>query len=144
MKNTLKRILETQEIYHVDSNNSMFTYMFNTKPDESFVLIERVTNVSQIFIADNLRNIFEADQMVSCGNNNYYRMRINGIYYYVSVTVEEDLYFQSLLQNSFKKYQLKLFETINSEINKSIEQQKLSASQKFEKELQDTVNNDKE
>lgn len=147
MKNTLKRILETQELTYVNKNNT-FTYEFCKESEYvKHVNISRLTNCEFFSNVNSLMDVdawYYSPRQSENGNFIYYSLRIEGIPYYVSVTKEEDLYFQNLLQNAYKKYQLKMFECINSEIDKSIEQKTNNASERFEKEQQNVVNNDKE
>lgn len=146
MKNTLKKILETQQLYCVTSNNK-FGYTFKNKNNDYdiYVSVERIDDTSLIIEADTLRSIFEpSTPQLSDGSYTYYSLQIENLHYYISVTKEEDIYFQSLLQRAYKNYQIDLFNDINKQIDELTKSNTPNAEQKFEQVKQNIVNNDKE
>lgn len=109
MKNILKQLIETQIPSYVEMTGRMlFIYEF---PDSDvYVNVKRITTKYPIEGADKLIDINtkypeyeQGDQYI------YYILKIKGVMYYISVTTEEDLYFQSVLQKNFKQMQLNDF-----------------------------------
>ncbi len=147
MKNTLKKILETQQLHYVTSNNR-FCYTFKNKNNDYdiYVSVERIDDTSLIIEADTLRSIFEpSTPQLSDGSHTYYFLQIENLHYYISVTKEEDIYFQSLLQRAYKNYQIDLFNDINKQIDDELTKSNTpNVEQKFGQVKQNIVNNDKE
>lgn len=147
MKNTLKKILETQQLHYVTSNNR-FCYTFKNKNNDYdiYVSVERIDDTSLIIEADTLRSIFEpSTPQLSDGSYTYYFLQIENLHYYISVTKEEDIYFQSLLQRAYKNYQIDLFNDINKQIDDELTKSITpNVEQKFGQVKQNIVNNDKE